>query len=82
MPPNTIPQPIYINPIKPNHLLFRIPPPPTPKTFLPLLYPPKQLPKPSLNPILLTTPPLQPAQSLPFLPPHLKQKLHPYLTPL
>ncbi|WP_398574767.1 PhoH family protein, partial [Staphylococcus epidermidis] len=32
--------------------------------------------------MLLTTPALEPAESLPFLPPHLKQKLHPYLTPL
>ncbi|WP_154841005.1 PhoH family protein, partial [Staphylococcus pasteuri] len=62
--------------------VFPIPPPRTPETFLPLLYPPKQFRKPNLKPILLTRPALQPGQSLPFLPPHLKQKVHPYLTPL
>ncbi|WP_395947939.1 PhoH family protein, partial [Bacillus sp. WP8] len=68
--------------MKKHHLLFPIPPPRTPNTYLPVLNPLHSFKNPHLKPIILTTPPLQPRHTLPFLPPHLNQKLHPYLTPL
>ena len=78
----TMGQRLYINAMKRNDLVFGIGPAGTGKTFLAVVYAPKQLRKGTVKRIVLTRPAVEAGESLGFLPGDLKEKVDPYLRPL